>query len=180
MGQHKLTSEHWTLKTWLEEHFIPGRYFTIREICDNVVDKNGRHIFEYNTDPYKHDHCLKLSTMVREINWNICEGYKIIIKDSKGSIKLCESEEEFNKYKQHEMDKLLPKYQYLNNLKWKADRDGVVPIINQANNPVKEYKPIDVYAHEKVVKSGRYAGMTVSELINQGIIDTFKENNRNE
>lgn len=168
-----LTTEQYILKSWLENHFISGRYYTIEEICENVVDKNGKHIFTLNENPYNHDKCIKLSNMRRKINWNCNDGYKIIIANEKGSIKLCENEKEFNEWKQHEMDKLLPKWQYLNNLKWKADRDGQVPIYNQALNENKDNKITKVYAKEKVVKSGKFAGMTMSELMLAGMKESF-------
>ena len=91
-----------------------------------------------------------MSNDVRTINWSVNEGRKIIIKNSKGHIKLCENREEFDAWREKEMKPIIRKYQFLNNLKFKADFDGVLPLINLANNPIDYSKdnthPIEVYA----------------------------------
>lgn len=170
---NNLTPRQWALKRWLEDHFVSGRYWTIEEIVCNVKMPDGENAYSLNKDARNHDKCIALSNDVRSINWSISEGYKIIIKDQNGSVKLAESETEFNAWKQKEMDKVDKKYQYLNNLKWKASRDGTVPIVNQANNPVepKDYSPVNVYAKEKVVKSGKYAGLTKAEMIVAAMVE---------
>jgi len=174
MENDKLPRECWYLKRWLEEHFISGRYYTIEELCDNVVDSNGNKLFKYNTDLRNHDKSISLSNAIRTINWSITDGYKIIIKDSKGSAKLCESEQEFNAWKEKEMKRLLPKWQYLNNLKWKAERDGTIPIYNQRLNENKDNNVVNVYQKGNVVKSGKYAGMTFEELLVAGMCESLK------
>lgn len=180
MDQKKLPRECWYLKRWLEEHFVSGRFYTIEELCDNVVDNIGRKLFKYNTDLRNHDKSIQLSNAIRKINWSITDGYKIIIKDSKGSAKLCESEQEFNEWKEKEMKRLLPKWQYLNNLTWKAERDGTIPIYNQAMNENKDNKVVKVYQKERVVKTGKYAGMTLSELISAGMCESLNNGGDNE
>lgn len=171
-----LETRQWRLKDWLENHFVSGRFFSVEEIVENVRDSLGRKLYELNTDPYNHDKCIALSNDVREINWSITEGYKIIIKDNKGGVKLCESEKEFNAWRDSEIAKLKPKWEYLNNLVYKASRDGTVPIYNQKLNENKDNKVVEVYAKEKRVKEGKYAGLTISELIEIGKIETFNKN----
>ena len=82
---------------------------------------------------------------VRVINWNTNNGYKIIIKDEKGGIKLAESKEEFDQWYDREYSKIEKAYQYLNTIKSKTSWDGVMPIINKANHPVKNYEFVDVF-----------------------------------
>lgn len=139
--QDKLTSRQHRLRNWLTDNFESGRFFTIEEICAAGIG------YELNMNPKKHDKCIALSQDIRAINWNICDRYKIIIKNSKGSCKLAESEEEFNSWRDAELEKVTKKYQYLNNLKWKANRDGTVPVINLANRALKpeETKVVEVY-----------------------------------
>lgn len=139
-----INTRQWILKMWLEKNFVKGKFFSIEEICEQVT-YNGEHLYTLNKNPRIHDKCLQLSDDVREINWNCVDGYKIIIKDEKGGIKLCESQEEFDSWYNDEIATMEIKYQYLNTIKQKAKWDGVVPIINKANNPVKDYKPIDVF-----------------------------------
>lgn len=139
-----INARQWVLKMWLEKNRVKGKYFSIEEICEQVT-YNGEHLYTLNKNPRIHDKCLQLSDDVREINWNVVDGYKIIIKDSKGGIKLCESQEEFEEWYNDEMATIEIKYQYLNTIKQKAKWDGVVPLINKANNPVKKYEPIDVF-----------------------------------
>jgi len=146
--ENGLTPRQWALKRFLEYNFVAGRFFTIEEICENVYLPNGCRAYELNTDPRKHDKCIALSNDVREINWNVVEGYKILVKDKKGGVKLCETEIEFNEWKEKELAPIIKKYQYLNNLKWKAKRDGMVPLINNANNPNDAFTPISVFEHD--------------------------------
>ena len=139
-----INTRQWVLKMWLEKNQVKGKYFSIEEICEKVT-YNGEHLYTLNKNPRIHDKCLQLSDDVREINWNVVDGYKIIIKDSKGGIKLCESQEEFEEWYNDEIATIEIKYQYLNTIKQKTKWDGVVPLINKANNPVKKYEPIDVF-----------------------------------
>lgn len=127
-----LKTRQWRLKDYLETHRGEG-FITIEQICEDLPEW-----YQLNTNPYTHDKCAVLSQDVRDINWSNEEGYQIIIKDKKGSIKYAETLEEFEEWRQHELDKLEPRYQYLNNLKFKAKMDGVMPIYNKALNPVGE------------------------------------------
>jgi len=172
-----LTTREWVLKNWLEHHFISGRYWSIEEICDLVKDRDGNNAYKLNTDPYKHDKCIELSNDVREINWSVEEGYKIIVKDSKGGIKLCESREEFDTWRNNELAKIEPKWKFLNNLKWKAERDGTVPIYNQAMNENKDNNVVKVYAKEKRIVGGKYDGMTLQELLIAGMKESLNNDN---
>ena len=147
--QGKLTSRQWYLKKFLEEHFVSGRFWSIEEIVESVRDSQGKKWYTLNTNPYVHDKCVALGSDIKEINWNCNYGYKIIVKDKKGGAKLCESEQEFNEWREREMKPLLKKLEYLNNLKWKSERDGTMPILNQALNPVEELKPVEVYEKEE-------------------------------
>lgn len=142
-----LTTRQHALKTFLEVNFIPGHFFSIEEICKKFLDKDGEPYYELNTNPYNHDKCIALSNDIRAINWCITERYKLIIKDEKGGCKLAENEKEFDAWRQKEIDKLEPKWKFLNNLKWKQDRDGTVPIVNLNNRALtpEETKPVDVY-----------------------------------
>ena len=92
--------------------------------------------------------CAKLGKMVRDINWNCEEGQKLIIKNAEGSIKLAESKEEFDAWRESELKKLESKYQYLNNLKWKQDRDGQTPLFNQKLNENTENKSVECYMNK--------------------------------
>lgn len=137
MEQHKLTPRQWALKRWLEENHEPGKFHSILEVCRGVRFTDGSYCYEFNTDPYKHDKCIALSNDVREINWSVGEGYKLIIKDKSGGVKLCESKEEFEEWRKKELEPLDKKWKYLNNMKYKADRDGIVPLINQNNRVIE-------------------------------------------
>ena len=161
-----LTPRQWCLKRFLEDNFIPGHFFSIEELVRGVLLPNGEPAYKLNTDPHKHDKCIALSGDIKTINWSCQEGYKIIIKDSFGGAKLCESEVEFNTWRNAELEKVNKKYQYLNNLKWKADRDGIAPIINQAGNPVdydkKDLKSVEVYMKPTEEEKGlEYTGIDI-------------------
>lgn len=143
--ENRLTPRQWALKRWLEANFKPGYFFSIEEVVNGVDLPSGEKAYKLNKNPYSHDKCINLSSDVKAINWNICEGYKIIVKDTKGGIKLCESADEFNAWKDKQMEKVTRTYQYLNNLQWKTERDGTIPIVNLAGNPVDEPAPVDVY-----------------------------------
>lgn len=153
--QKKLTSRQWALKRFLEEHFVSGRYWSIEEIVESVRDSQGKKWYNLNTNPYVHDKCVALGSDIKQINWNCNYGYKIIVKDKKGGAKLCESEQEFNEWRERELKPLIRKLEYLNNLKWKSERDGTMPILNQALNPVEELKPVEVYEKEESKEDDR-------------------------
>ena len=148
MEEIKLTPRQWALKRYLTQ-YRNGYYHSIEEIVANVVDSNGKPWYQLNTNPYTHDKCVALGADIKAINWSCSQGYSIIIKDKKGGAKLCESEEELNTWRNAELKKVEKKYQYLNNLKWKAERDGTMPFINQANNVVdfekQDLKVVEVY-----------------------------------
>ena len=158
MEQNKLTSRCWALKRFLEDNFVSGRYYSIEELVESVRDSQGNKYYQLNTNPYTHDKCVALGADIKKINWNCNQGYSIIIKNEKGGAKLCESEEELNKWRDAELKKVEKKYQYLNNLKWKAERDGTVPIINQNMRVLeeKELKPVEVYKKEEKTKVVQY------------------------
>lgn len=136
------------LMDFLKDNFISGRFYSIEEIVDRVVDNEGKPYYKLNTNPYNHDKCIALSSDIRTINWSITDRYHIIIKDSKGGCKLVESQEEFDSWKQKELKPLETKWKYLNNLAWKESRDGMCPIINLANNSIdpNDVEPIEVNA----------------------------------
>lgn len=142
--QNKLLTRQWRLKDYLEEHRGKG-FISVEKVCKDLSE-----FYTYNTNPYSHDKCVILSADVRSINWNDAQGYQIIIKDSKGGIKYAETEEEFNEWREKELAKVERKYQYLNNLKFKSKMDGLMPIINQADNPV----PFDELKEVQVFKGG--------------------------
>lgn len=141
----KLTVRQLALRNFLEKNFVSGHYFSIEEICFNLLDPYGNPYYQYNTDPRIHDKAAALGADIKTINWNNDDGYRIIIKDSKGGCKLAENEEELNSWRNAELKKVEKKYQYLNNLKWKAKRDGTMPILDQENKPVEKPKIVEVY-----------------------------------
>jgi hypothetical protein len=144
-----LESRQHRLKDWLEANFESGRFFTIEEVVAGVVDSEGVPYYKLNTNPYTHDKCVLLGSDVKELNWHTSrERYIPIIKDSKGSIKLCESKEELEAYVSHEKAKVEKAYQYYNHLTSLISLEGTIPFINQANNVVDEPKPIEIYAKE--------------------------------
>lgn len=137
----KLTTRQHRLRDWLEDNFIPGRFFSIEEICAAGLG------YTLNTNLRVHDKCAALGADVRAINWQIADRYKIIIKDSKGGCKLAESKKEVDDWIQSEKDKLEKKYQYLNTIKWKEERDGTVPVVNLKDRALtpEETKEVEVY-----------------------------------
>ena len=72
----RLTTRQHRLRDWLEYNFVPGRFFSIEEICKANLG------YVLNTNPRIHDKCAALGADVRAINWQIADRYKIIIKDS--------------------------------------------------------------------------------------------------
>ena len=136
------------LKNFLEQNFESGKFFSIEEICKGVKDENGDYWYVLNDyDPYNHDKCAKLSNDIRKINWTFTDGYKLIIKDSKGGCKYAESKAEFEAWWNEEHEKVEQKYKYLNQLKAKVERDGMVFLFNQLGRPLgeKEMKPVEVF-----------------------------------
>lgn len=136
------------LKNWLIKNFESGKWFTIEEICSNFVDTNGVAWYQYNTDPHKHDKCIALANDVKQLNWNTgVERYIPIIKDKRGSIKLCENEQELKDFVESEKRKVEKVNMYANHLQSLIKIDGTCPFINQENRVLMldEIKPIDVY-----------------------------------
>ena len=137
-----LTTRQHQLKNYLETHFESGKFFSIEEICNAGLG------YVYNTNPYTHDHCVALGNDVKALNWATdVERYTPIIKDAKGGIKLCESEEELNEFVEKQKRKVEKAYQYANHLKSLKFIDGQVRFINLNNRVLDEdeMKPIDVY-----------------------------------
>ena len=139
-----LTTRQHRLVDYLKDNFVSGKYFSIDVLCSANLG------YVLNTNPKVHDKCAMLGSDIRAINWAIAERYSIIIKDKKGGCKLAESEQEFNAWREDEKAKIDRKYQYLNNLKYKADRDGTVPIVNLNDRvlDLEEIKEVEVYKHE--------------------------------
>lgn len=139
----KLTTRCHSLKNYLEANFVSGKYFTIKEICEANIG------YTYNTNPYCHDRCIALSQDVKALNWatNV-ERYIPIIKDKKGSIKLCETREELEAFVESEKKKVEKANEYANHLKSLIQVDGTLPFINLASRVLteSEIKPVEVYA----------------------------------
>lgn len=119
-----LNSRQHRLVDYLKDNFVSGKYFSIEELCSANLG------YTLNTNPRIHDKCAMLGQDIRVINWTIANRYSIIIKDKKGGCKLCESETEFNAWRDEEKAKIDRKYQYLNNLVYKAKQDDTMPMLN--------------------------------------------------
>ena len=142
----RLESRQHRLKDWLEANFVSGKFFTIEEIVANVKDSEGVPYYKLNTNPHTHDKCVALGNDVKELNWHTNrDRYIPIIKDSKGSIKLCESKAELEEYIAKEKRKVEKAYQYYNHLNSLIGLDGTMPFINLADNVVEDIKPVEVY-----------------------------------
>lgn len=141
-----LSSRQHRLVDYLKDNFISGKYFSIEEICAAELG------YVLNTNPKIHDKCAMLSSDIRAINWTIAQRYSIIIKDKLGGCKLCESKEEFENWKNIEKAKVEKKYQYLNTLEYKVDRDGTCPIVNLNDRAlsVDEVEEVEVFKHETI------------------------------
>lgn len=140
-----LTTRQHRLVDYLEENFVSGKYFSIEELC------NANLGYVLNTNPRVHDKCASLGADIRAINWAIASRYSIIIKDKKGGCKLAENKTEFDTWKNEEKAKIDKKYQYLNNLEYKANRDGTMPIVNLNDRALEdnELDFVDVFKGEK-------------------------------
>ena len=138
----ELNTRQHRLKNWLEENYISGKWFTIEEICKANIG------YVLNTNPHIHDKCLDLSRDVKALNWatNV-ERYIPIIKNTKGSIKLCESEEELKDFVAKEKKKVENANKYANHLQSLISVEGTCPFINLSNNAIElsKIKPIDIY-----------------------------------
>lgn len=139
------------LLKYLIVNFVAGKWFTIEEICNNVCYVDGDEYcdadvslfaiypYTYNTNPYVHDKCVVLGADIREMNWdNSSDGHYIIIRNSKGHIKLCESAEEFEAWRKRELEPIEKKCKYLNSLKSKVRTDGTIPFFVVDNDLIKE------------------------------------------
>ena len=138
-----LTTRQHRLVDYLEEHFEKGRFFTIEEICASGLG------YELNTNPKTHDKCVALGNDIRQINWTIGSRYSIIVKDTKGGCKLCESETEFDEWRNGELAKLDKKWKYLNNLKYKSSFHDQVVIINLNDKPINGGEVVKVFKGEE-------------------------------
>lgn len=127
-----LTPRQHRLIDYLEDNFVQGKYFTIEEICNADLG------YELNTNPRTHDKCVALGNDIRKINWKIGHRYSIIVKDKKGSCKLCESQTEFDDWKESERKPLERKWEYLNNLTYKASWHDTAPLINLNGRVLEE------------------------------------------
>ena len=148
LNKEKLNNRRQSLKNWLIKNFESGKWFTIEEICHNVVDSNGVAWYEYNTDPYKHDKCIALANDVKELNWKAGVERRIpIIKDKRGAIKLAENKAELELFIQDEKRKVEKANMYANHLSSLIELDGTCPFINQENRVLllDEIEPIDIY-----------------------------------
>ena len=149
--ESKLTPRQQNLKNFLEDNFVSGKWWTIEEIVKKFVDGEGNPYYKLNTNPYAHDKCLALSQDAKQLNWHTGrERYIPIIKDTKGSIKLCENKEELETYVNSEKARIEKTYQYYNHLESLIELEGTIPFINLANR-VKdddELKPIEIYQKE--------------------------------
>lgn len=140
--QSGLTTRQHALKNWLEQNFISGKFYSIEEMCNAGLG------YKLNTNPKVHDKCIALATDVKALNWATNrQRYIPIIKDKKGGIKLCETEQELKDFIKSETDKVEKVWQYANHLKSLINVDGSVPIVNLANRSLSlnEMKPVDVY-----------------------------------
>ena len=136
-----LTPRQHRLINYLENNFEHGKFFSIEQICSADLG------YELNTNPKTHDKCVSLGNDIRQINWKIGHRYSIIVKDKKGSCKLCESQEEFEEWKQSELAPLERKWKYLNNLSYKASWHGTAPLINLNDRAldINEIEFVDVF-----------------------------------
>ena len=136
-----LTPRQHRLIDYLEKYFENNKYFSIESIC------NANLGYELNTNPRTHDKCIALGNDIRQINWKIGHRYSIIVKDKKGGCKLCESQQEFDEWKQSELAPLERKWKYLNNLSYKASWHDTAPLINLNDRALDtdEIEFIDVF-----------------------------------
>lgn len=127
-----LTPRQHRLIDYLEENFESGKFFSIESLCNADLG------YELNTNPKSHDKCIALGNDIRQINWKIGHRYSIIVKDKKGGCKLCESQTEFDDWKDSEKKPLERKWEYLNNLTYKARLHDTAPFINLKNRALEE------------------------------------------
>ena len=179
--ESNLTTRQHRLIDFLKDNFVSGKYFSIEEIVEYFKDKNGEPYYKLNTNPYNHDKCVALSNDIRKINWNITDRHHtIIVKDKKGGCKLCESETEFDNWRKRELEPIETKCKYLNNLVWKSNQEGVVPLVNQKGRALtpEEMKPIEIYAKE--MGKGSLVELPKSMYDKEHLIKELKELNESE
>ena len=145
-----LTPRQHRLIDYLEDNFVSGKYFTIEEIVANLKDKDNNPYYKLNTNPRIHDKCASLGADIRAINWKIGYRYSVIVKDKKGGCKICESQQEFDEWKESEKKPLITKLEYLNNLSYKASWQDTAPLLNLNDRPLEldEIEFIDVFKGE--------------------------------
>ena len=136
-----LSTRQHRLLDYLQDNFQKGKYFTIEELCQANLG------YTLNTNPRVHDKCAMLGSDIRTINWKIGYRYSIIVKDKKGSAKICESKQEFDEWRDEEKARIDKKYQYLNNLQYKASFDGTTPLVNLNDRAldIDEIEPVSVF-----------------------------------
>ena len=136
-----LTPRQHRLVDYLENNFEHNKFFSIETICNSDLG------YELNTNPRTHDKCIALGNDIRQINWRIGHRYSIIVKNKKGGCKLCESQIEFDDWKESELKPLERKWQYLNNLSYKASWQDTAPLINLNGRAldIDEIKYVDVF-----------------------------------
>ena len=139
-----LNSRQHRLIDYLEDNFVSGKYFSIEELCDSGLG------YVLNTNPKIHDKCAMLGADIRAINWKIGHRYSVIVKDKKGGCKICESQQEFEEWKESEKKPLITKLEYLNNLSYKASWQDTAPLINLNDRAldIDEIEYIDVFKGE--------------------------------
>lgn len=149
------------LLDYLRSCFVPGVYISIMDICTNVVihdpdTDEDFHPYKFNFNPYIHDHCAVLGSDIRAIDWGALNGtHEIIIRDSRGYVKLCESMEEFIQWRDRELVPLVKKYKFLSTLKNRAKLDGTVPMFTfDSDSVVDNDDPIVVFPEGYEFKGG--------------------------
>ena len=147
--QKGLNTRQHRLKDYLKEHFVSGKYFSIEEIVEGVVDSEGHRLYELNTNPRVHDKCIALSQDVKKINFNITDRYIPIVKDKFGGIKLAESKEEVEEFISLLRKKVERMCEYYNTILYKAKLDGTIPFINLAGRVLEEDEIQPVNAFER-------------------------------
>lgn len=126
--KHTTKERQQVLHFYLEQNFKPGKFFSIEQVVNECCYDDGTPCYKLNTNPLNHDKCIVLSNDVRAINWTVKNGFSIIIKDPYGGVKLCEDVEEFKAWRQSELEPLIKKTIYLNNLKFKSTLNGTMDL----------------------------------------------------
>lgn len=137
MSAGGLNTRQFILKYWLKQNSKPGHWFTIEEIVENCKYKNEP-LYMLNKNPRIHDKCVQLASDINDINDSEVDGYKILIKNEKGSVKFAENEQELLNYIVSIETPALKILKRCWTLRRKAKLDGTMPIINKADNAIKD------------------------------------------